>query len=342
MLSDEGPYLNGTDLAPFPLGFFCAGLQFSFLSRLLEVARSRDVRLDGVRLRTATRYSMTGSFLRGDAVGGAQPAELRVELDTEAGDEIAAALVREAERTCPAQALMRERLENRFGLCLNGDEIPLERLPSRSPVPRGDHDAPGTAGSPGDDIRPDPEADHPDDIITRVEQAEKVDGVEGGAGSSLEPEQKRTLRVQGLAVWPGEEMMMEGEIGLRQPIGSTFRFLCDETPERGGRGQAPPPLAYLAAGLAFCYLTQIGRYAHILGQDLHDYRVVQENAFLQAGEPTGGGRPVAEPVETRLFLSGPMSREVARDLAVTGERTCFLHASMRGAFPSAVHLGGSD
>ena len=28
MVSDEGPYLNGTDLAPFPLAFFAAGLLF--------------------------------------------------------------------------------------------------------------------------------------------------------------------------------------------------------------------------------------------------------------------------------------------------------------------------
>ncbi|MFV1963712.1 MAG: OsmC family peroxiredoxin, partial [Acidimicrobiia bacterium] len=29
LVSDEGPYLNGTDLAPFPLAFFAAGMQFS-------------------------------------------------------------------------------------------------------------------------------------------------------------------------------------------------------------------------------------------------------------------------------------------------------------------------
>ncbi len=40
MVSDEGPYLNGTDLAPFPLAFFAAGMQFSVLSELVRGARS--------------------------------------------------------------------------------------------------------------------------------------------------------------------------------------------------------------------------------------------------------------------------------------------------------------
>ncbi len=34
LVSDEGPYLNGTDLAPFPLAFYTAGMQFSFISEI--------------------------------------------------------------------------------------------------------------------------------------------------------------------------------------------------------------------------------------------------------------------------------------------------------------------
>ena len=41
MVSDEGPYLDGTDLAPFQLAFFSAGMQFSFLSQLVQGARAQ-------------------------------------------------------------------------------------------------------------------------------------------------------------------------------------------------------------------------------------------------------------------------------------------------------------
>jgi hypothetical protein len=35
LVSDEGPYLNGTDLAPFPLAFYTTGMALSFTEELL-------------------------------------------------------------------------------------------------------------------------------------------------------------------------------------------------------------------------------------------------------------------------------------------------------------------
>lgn len=36
-----------------------------------------------------------------------------------------------------------------------------------------------------------------------------------------------------------------------------------------GRDAAPSPLAYLAAGVAFCFMTQLGRYAEIMKEAYH-------------------------------------------------------------------------
>ena len=41
MACDEGPYLNGTDLAPFPLAFFTTGLVNSYFVEILDLARLR-------------------------------------------------------------------------------------------------------------------------------------------------------------------------------------------------------------------------------------------------------------------------------------------------------------
>ncbi len=96
---------------------------------------------------------------------------------------------------------------------------------------------------------------------------------------------------------------------------------------------APPALAYLSAGLGFCYMTQIGRYAHITKRNLDSYRVVQENRFRP---PAGDGAARAEPVATHVFLTHGEDDDAARKIVSMGERTCFLHAALRGAHPSRI------
>ena len=330
MVSDEGPYLNGTDLAPFPLAFFTAGMQFSFLSRLLQAALARSIVMRSVTVAQDNFYSMEGSFLRGDATGGATPARVDVEIDSDAGPDQVAALVRSAGASSGAHALMRDSLTNAFALRHNGTRCPVDGLSAsranHDEAPSFEHVMPDTA--------------HPalEDIITKVGVAEKVHGVEGGAGSSLKSEQRRTLHVHGEARVT-EGMAMETEIRLFKPIGSSFRFLCDEVPEHGGNESAPPPLAYLAAGVGFCYMTQLGRYAHILKKDLAGYSLIQENAFVVAGTAAQDDwSTTAEPVDTSVFIDSDEVDEVATDFVRTGERTCFLHAAMRGQHPSDIHL----
>lgn len=335
MVSDEGPYLNGTDLAPFPLAFFAAGMQFSFLSQLLQGARAQGVELGGIALAQDNFYTMEGSFLRGDAEGGALPARLEVALESDAGPEVIAGLVRQAEASSGAQALMRTPMSNVFALTHNGEACAVEGV-RVSPSPR--HDEPGFEGIV-------PNADHPGmhDIITKVSEAETLHGVEGGAGSSLQAEQKRTLHVHGEAhVVDG--IALETGIRLFKPIGSSFRFRCDEVAANGGHESAPP-LAYTAAGIAFCYMTQLGRYAHILGKELAGYSLVQDMSFRFAGDIGAGMLEVtADPVDTHVFLHTGESDDLARDYIRTGARTCFLHAAMGGTHRSeiSVSLNGTD
>lgn len=123
---------------------------------------------------------------------------------------------------------------------------------------------------------------------------------------------------------------MEATVDCVQPIGSSFRFLCDED------GKAPPPLAYTSAGIGFCYMTQLGRYAHIKKHPLDAYRIAQRTSF----DPVTGS---AGPVDTRVFLdAGYPDESDATDLVDVGQKTCFLHAAMRGEHPSlvAVELNG--
>jgi hypothetical protein len=48
-----------------------------------------------------------------------------------------------------------------------------------------------------------------------------------------------------------EGQRKEAHVSMVQPEGDTFRIVCDEGAYLGGKGEAPSPLAYFSAALAF-------------------------------------------------------------------------------------------
>ena len=234
MVCYEVPYLKGTDLAPFPLAFYAAGMAFSFLFELQRHAAVRGVPLRTVTLCQENYYTMRGSAIRGDTTGGAEPSEHEVQVETPADAESVTELVRLAESTSPAQSYMRDVLLNSFSLTLNGQPVaptevrPSPLAPPPDPEPYFDAATPLERAAGGEDI------------ITKLAAAPVVAG-EGGAGSSLQAEQKRTLHVQAVATLAGSGM---GQADVRQlrPIGSTFRFTSDDSDQ-----SAPNSLSYLSA-----------------------------------------------------------------------------------------------
>ncbi|MFQ5526131.1 MAG: OsmC family protein [Thermoanaerobaculia bacterium] len=324
MVSDEGPYLEGTDLAPFPLGFYTAGVVFSYMTEILRHAATLGVEVASLDLTSDHYYTMQGSALRGDMIGGAMPIEVTVGLQTDAEEPKELRILEMAQASSPAEAYMRDSLRNTFSLVANGRDLELDDLPEL------------TAGDRAS--RPDFDGVEPlagecaDDIISKLAAAEVVHGVVGGAGSSLQAVQKRILHVRGEAKLISDTLK-EIEVHLLQPIGSSFRFQGED----GGRQRAPSAPAYLSAGIGFCFMTQLGRYAHITKRSLTSYEIVQENVFHYGStDATGVGQATAEPVDTRVFLALDETDEVARKMVSMGERTCFLHAALRGSHPTRV------
>ncbi len=323
MVSDEGPYLNGTDLAPFPLAFFAAGLHFCYMTQLVRLCRNRGIALRGLRSGQDTRYTMTGSALKGDMTGAGIPVDLDVAIDAELSPEAAGELVARALAESPGHAVMRDLFRNTFALQLNGGTVKLADQEHSSnalfPDPLAGFDA----------IRPTPTGHFHPNIITKTETVEVQHGVTGGAGSSLKAEQKRTLHVRSDACLLDKDLL-QTDIRLFQPLGSSFRFLSDT----GTGDTAPPPLAYLSAGIGFCYMTQLGRYAHITKQKLESMRIVQTNGYKQSG--AAGPNAAATAVDTHVYIDADESEDVARKSVRMGEQTCFLHASMREAYPTVL------
>lgn len=322
MVSDEGPYLNGTDLAPFPLAFFATGMALSFADEMLKHATAAGVTFKRYRLTQDNLYTMEGSAIRGDMIGGALPVEILVEIESNTAEDTIRKIVNLAQKTSPAQVYMSQELVNTFALTHNGQIVPV-------------FDVAASPGGVQDDPTPDLEAARPlkddafaNDIIVKVKSAETVLGVEGGAGSSLQATQKRSLHVRGICTLR-EDGLKEVKVQLFKPLGSTFRFIGDDT----DRERAPSSLAYLAAGVGFCFMTQIGRYAAIVKQDLKEYSIVQDTLYR-----IGTDSASAKPVDTHTFLQTGEANQAAQKTLCMSERTCFLHASMRGSNDTQISV----
>jgi hypothetical protein len=111
----------------------------------------------------------------------------------------------------------------------------------------------------------------------------------------------------------------------------------------GGRGLAPDAASYISAGIAFCFMTQLGRYAKIARKDLRDYRIVQDTHFSPGGATHGTGQAGrAEPVETDVYIESGEDDEFARLALDMSEQTCFLHALCRSELRARIRIRAFD
>jgi uncharacterized OsmC-like protein/organic hydroperoxide reductase OsmC/OhrA len=321
LVSDEGPYLAGHDEAPFPLAFLTAGMVASYATEIVALGQQRGITVDDLRLTLDNFYTMEGSALRGTMVGGALRPELHVEVESDEDDRTLRTLSAEAVGASPLNGLLRGEHTSLFTLTHNGRGL----RPGRATALDGP--AVPDAGQRYDEVT----VDGPDDahgLMRKMTSAEHHDG-EGGPGSSLKAEQKRTLHVRGVCTLRPDAVKVI-EVRLFAPTGSNFRFLSDEPVGAGGSGKAPDAATLISAGIAFCFMTQFGRYASITKKQLDRYRIVQDTHFSLGGASGGTGKAGrADPVETHVYLETPEDEEFARTVLDMGEQTCFLHALCR-------------
>jgi len=324
MVCDEGPYLNGTDLAPFPLAFFTAGLAASYMSELLAAAKAENLELGAVELTQDNYYGMEGSALRGNMQASALPVHVSCKAEAAASDEHLAELLRDAVNNSPGDAILRGSNRGAFSLTKNGEVLSITGLEASAANIPADPDDLFDRALPGDD------STFAADGIEKLQAAESVFGVEGGAGSSLHASQKRLLHIRAISSLR-EDGIKSIKVQLFKPIGGVFHFLSDDSRLAGGQERAPSGLAYMAAGIAFCYLTQLGRYAHIVKQQLTAYRVVQDLVFGS----TASEKPGAP--DTHTYIDTDETDEATLKLLQMGEQTCFLHAALQTDNPTRVN-----
>ena len=320
IVCDEGPWLNGTDLAPFPLAFFTAGLVASFMSAFVDVAAERDIRIDSLSLEQNNFFTMEGSALRGTMTAGALPVQVTFSASGSATtadfEEIAKTAVR---IRSPAECCLAQSLASGFAIRANDVEIPWPGLPADSVAALADPAAlferllPVATGDSG--------------IIRKCANP----GEAATEAVGLKAEHKRVVHVhtEGSLQQDGLKAI---SVQCIQPAGSRFEFLSDNSCAAGGEERAPSGLAYLSAGVAFCFMTQIGRYAQITKQQLNSYRIIQDTGFHLAHQ----GNPRALAADTLVCLDTDEPLDKSIQLVKMAEQTCYVHASYRACIPSEV------
>lgn len=327
LTTDEGKHLGGDDIAPFPLGFYNAGLVGDVYNRLMAIARARGIAIEKLDVDLTNAYWMTGSFVRGDAIGNAEPTTIDIHIDSPAGAGDIRRLVADAMKASPAIDGLRRALKNTFAIYVNGRRRDVRTM-TRSTAPDST-DPYRTYGQPpvplggGDDL---------DDIIWKT--GEVREGEVKKAPSGTEGKIIRNIIGHGALLDPAG--ITETDSSLEMPGVSHFRLKTDE---RHDREQAPSGLALVSAGIVFCYMTQLGRYIEHQKFNIRGVRLVQYTPYTLTGRIADGTwQGTQEPVDTHLFLSGDESDETHERLMNIGAAMCYLHASLGSANEPVVNV----
>jgi hypothetical protein len=325
VVSDEGAYLKGSDCAPFPLGFFNAGLQADVLGNLQRIVRHQKLNLSTISLELDNDFSFSGSFFKGDGEGTAESAQLRLKTAGEANVEQLKAAVNEACRASIGLDVMARAQEGTFAIYVNG--IRRDVLDAK---PSGASDAPDPlknyAGLPspirdGLDI---------EGIVTKYPRPDVETQIMPSAGTKFE------IRVLGESTLPGiANGPTKIKTALKAPPGSHFGFGTDEYSLVNP--VAPSGLSLLCSAVSFCYMTQLLRYSEYLKYKVRAIRLVQYSPFstvLENGMLVGK----AGPFDTHLFLHGEEPDSVMQKLLVMAARTCYLHAALRSTLPPILTI----
>lgn|GEM_PF-3122953 len=309
LLCDEGPALGGTDWAPPPLAWFAAGMASSVAGAVADKAAAQGIAADAVSVDLTNHYSLSGSILLGTMEGKGLNPDVVVDIDGMAKQD-AAALTLEAVSGALVGYLMKSVFESRFRLVANGDIVPLDLPDCALKLTADTLPTAALAGT------PDPAC-----IAKTGYRPDDPNFVQTGGGG-LDTVQNRRNRVDASAK-VGPDGVISGVTGIARPKVGVFEY---RGASDAGVAAAPSSVVLAAAGIGFCFMTQLGRYAAAVKRPVHDYRMIQAIDI-----PLPGAAPGTTPViGTALFLNlEAPDPGFARDVMHSGRRTCFLHSTLQ-------------
>jgi uncharacterized OsmC-like protein len=316
--SDEGLHLNGTDLAPFPLGFFNAGVQGDLFHLFHQVAKHENVALDSIQMELSNHYWLTGSFILGTGVGHAEPTHIKIQVESSAPKATVNAIVQRAIQLSPAIHYLKASLKNSFALYINGRRRPTVGLLECSSDAVDPFLSHSKAPSPLS-------TESNTDLLVKL--TTKQEGEVKPAPKTIDGKMLRNILGKGS--WQKGDPYANITTWLDLAGTTHFAYKADV----GGHQIAPSGLSLVSSGIAFCFMTQLARYIEGMKMNIHGVRLVQINAYNMMN---GSGN--AAPIQTHLFLNGEAPEETHTKLLEISERTCYLHAAASTANEPVIEI----
>lgn len=321
--SDEGKHLSGTDLAPFPLGFFNAALHGDLIGRIRQFAKLEEITIDTIDMEVSNFYYMTGSFVKGDAAGHAEPPLVEISINANTSAEKINKIISDALTASPLIYGYRNELLSRFSLFVNGNQKTLSNLPN-CPV----------------DAAEDPFMIY-QTTPAPVSDSKFMDGIIRKTGKELEGEimkaptgttTKIIRNIYGESHSNDDGSIVIADTVLGLPGMTRFEIGSDE-----GGDFAPSGLSNMCAGVSFCFLTQLHRYIEHQKFSISGMRLTQTVDF-EVSEENGAQIGKMAAVDTHLYMNGDASEKEYERLLELSARSCYLHATLATALEPKLEI----
>jgi uncharacterized OsmC-like protein len=319
--SDEGKHLLGTDYAPFPLGFFNASIHGDVVGRIFYFASQKSVDIEEVSCEVKNFYYLTGSFVKGDGIGHAQPSEINLKIRSNAAKKAINEIINLALKSSPVISALKNPLKNTFSLTANGRKKQLQTI-RQSDV--SDVNDPFNIYK--SNPIPNKEHKYSDKIIYKTGKISdgKVELAPSGTTTKI-------IRiVTGSSITKKNSKVVEVDTVLGIPGMTHFAISTDIFGE-----YAPSPINIMGAAISFCYLTQTHRYIHNKKFEIEGLRMSQFMSFKQNSDDN---TITMNPLDTHLFMNGTAPEEQNEILINLSEKTCYLHATLSNTLEPSVNI----
>ena len=333
LTSDEGGHLKGSDLAPFPLGFFNASIHGDVVGRILKTAKKESIIIDEIKCEVKNSYYLTGSFVKGDGKGHAEPTEINLEIKSPENKSKIERLVNSCTKKSPVLTALRTPLKNTFSLIANGRRKKLSNLnESEKNNPEDPYQFYTKQPSPNE------KETYSKRMILKTGKVsdgkiEPVDGYNVSASSGDVPGNENFNKIirtiVGNSCTKANNDIVEVDTVLGLPGMSHFIISMDINGVK-----APSPVNIMGAAISFCFLTQTHRYIHHQKFNIEGLRMSQ---YLTFKESSNGSLDIL-PLDTHLFVNGTASDEDNEKLIDMSERTCYLHATLAGNLDPKINF----
>ncbi len=333
LTSDEGGHLKGSDLAPFPLGFFNASIHGDVVGRILKTAKKESIIIDEIKCEVKNSYYLTGSFVKGDGKGHAEPTEINLEIKSPENKSKIERLVNSCTKKSPVLTALRTPLKNTFSLIANGRRKKLTNLnESEKNNPEDPYQFYTKQPSPNE------KETYSKRMILKTGKVsdgkiEPVDGYNVSASSGDVPGNENFNKIirtiVGNSCTKANDDTVEVDTVLGLPGMSHFIISMDINGVK-----APSPVNIMGAAISFCFLTQTHRYIHHQKFNIEGLRMSQ---YLTFKESSNGSLDIL-PLDTHLFVNGTASDEDNEKLIDMSERTCYLHATLAGNLDPKINF----